>query len=89
MKQRSPLYKSLETMTWLGIDVNYGKLSLCNLAHYSMTRNMLDRKYQVDCDTAKIRFSKIYHRYEDAIDKFIGIYSALKTDEMKLQEAQN
>ena len=83
---KNKLYNALETMTFLGIDCDYKGLSLCNLAHFSQTRGMLKRKYQVDCDTAEVRFSQIYSHYETAIDKFVALYSSIKAKEQKLRE---
>jgi len=85
MSHKSDLHKALDTMTRLGIDVEYGPLTLCNLGHFSITRNILERKFQVDCDSAEIRFTQMYNNYYTAIDKFISLYAALKSKEMQLE----
>lgn len=85
---KSELHRALYTMTRLGIDVEYGRLSLCNLGKYCITRNILEHKYQVDCDDANIRFSHVYNNHHSAIDKWVALYAALKSKEMKLEETE-
>lgn len=84
MKSNAELRRSIETMVKYGMDVTYGQLSLCNLAHFNITRNYLDRKYQVDCNSAEVRFSNIYANLAYAIDKYIILYHVLKSKEAKL-----
>lgn len=80
---KSKLHDALSLMLYLGIDSDYGELSICNLANYCITRNTLDRKYQVHCDDSRFRFSQVYSNPMTAIDKFVLIYNFLKSKEIK------
>lgn len=84
MRNKSKLHDSLSLNLYLGIDVNYGHISLCNLAHYCQTRNMLERKYQVHSDDARCRFSAVYVNPETAIDKFVALFNVIKAKETNL-----
>lgn len=81
MKNR--LGESLNLMLNLGMDIQYGQVSICNLAKYCITRNILERKYQVHSDDSRFRFSSMYSNPKVAIDKFILIYSHIKSKEIK------
>lgn len=78
---KSKLHEALGLMLYLGIDAQYGQVSLCNLAKHCITRNVLERKYQVDSDDARFRYSGIYSNPQTAIDKFVVIYNSLRAKE--------
>lgn len=80
---KSKLHDSLSLMLYLGIGADYGELSLCNLANISITRGILDRRYQVHCDDSRFRFSQIYSNPQTAVDKFVLIFNFLKSKENK------
>lgn len=83
MSEKSQLHQAVELCLYLGIDLEYGKLNLCNLAHFSITRNALERKYQVDCDNANCRFSEIYSNPKVAADKYILLFNTIRSKELK------
>ena len=59
------------------VDLQYGRLTLCNLKHYIPGYNK-KRTYQVHCDDAKIKFSGLYEHIEHAIRKFIELKREVK-----------
>jgi hypothetical protein len=64
----------------MGCDVTYRNLSISNLGSHIPTRQLFDRKYQVDFD-GYFKFSQIYHKPEIAVDKFLGILKQIKEKE--------
>ena len=56
-----------------GIDLSYGKLSICDLRNYRHSHVRDDRRYQVHCDDAKCEFSGLYDEVEPAVEKFFDL----------------
>jgi hypothetical protein len=54
------------------VDIQYGRLSLCNLKHY-MPGYSRKRIYQVHCDDSNEKYSQIFEHPEHAIIKFIEL----------------
>jgi competence protein ComGF len=64
-----------------GIELTYGKLSLCDLTHYSRFRGT--RRWQIFCNDKRATdfesrqkeqgFYKVYHDLDDALQKFFEI----------------
>jgi len=61
-----------------GINIEYGKLSLCDLRnfHYSEVKN--NRRYQVHSDDRVYPWSMIYEDLEPAIVKFMELKRKVK-----------
>lgn len=61
-----------------GIDLQYQKLSLCDLRNYrySMVKN--DRRYQVYCEDKSYGWSGIYDDLSAATNKFLELKSRLR-----------
>lgn len=59
----------------LGIDLQYGKVSLCDLRNYRYSNVKDQRRYQVHSDDYKNIFSKIYDDLDDAVYRFIDLKS--------------
>lgn len=78
---KTKLHKSIELMMDMDIDINFGKVALTNLAHVCITRNVLEKKYQVCSDDARFLFSGMYSNKNTAIDKFISILTHIKSKE--------
>lgn len=83
MRIKSRLYTTLETALFLGMEVNYRGLSICDLGTHCITRQNLPRRYQVDCNSGGIHFSAIYYDYDRACDKFCALFGVLKDNEGK------
>jgi hypothetical protein len=58
-----------------GIDLGFGKLSLCDLARRRHSQIKTDRRWQVHCDDARYPWSKVYDDIGPAITKFMEIKS--------------
>ena len=56
-----------------GVDLSYGKLSLCDLRNYWYAHVRRDRRYQVHSEDNKLKWSGIYDDLDAAINKFIHI----------------
>lgn len=61
-----------------GLNLSYGKLSLCDLRNFRHSMIYDNRKYQVHCDDPKYLWSKIYDELEPAINKFMEIKMRIK-----------
>ena len=61
-----------------GVDLEYGKLSLCDLRnfHYSDVKN--NRKYQVCYEDGKNSFTMIYEDVDKAVEKFIELKKRIR-----------
>lgn len=69
--------EAIKKLLMSGYNVEFGALSICNLARHTNTRGLFNRKYQVDSNTGKFLFSEIYSDIDIAIDKFLGIRNIL------------
>lgn len=67
------MFETLKTVFQEGIDLNYGKLSLCDITHYNLKERKF--KYQVHSDDSRFKFSRMYRSTEldAAIRKFMEI----------------
>jgi hypothetical protein len=74
---RSKLYYSVKNAVENGCGVDFGRLSICDLGKHVQMRDQLERKYQVDCDDSRFRFSEVYYKLDVAVDKFMLIRSVL------------
>lgn len=60
------------------VNLEYGKLTLCDLRNYSHNMLVKHRRYQVHCEDRKFEFSQIYDQKEDAVDKFLQIKNTIR-----------
>jgi hypothetical protein len=77
---RNKLFHSIKDTVESGCDVDFGKLTICDLGNHSATRKLLERKYQVHCDDPRMKWSEIYYKLDIAVDKFMVIRSVLLKD---------
>lgn len=56
-----------------GFSVEYGPLTICNLADYVPTRIPLEKKYQVFSTDRRVKCEEVYVRLDVAVDKFMGL----------------
>ena len=56
-----------------GVNLEYGKLSLCDLRNFRYSTIYRDRRYQVHCTDNKYPWSKIYDELSPALEKFIEL----------------
>ena len=61
-----------------GLSIEYGKLSLCDLANFRHSMVYNNRRYQVHCDDTRAPFSSIYDEMEPAINKFMELKRKVK-----------
>lgn len=61
-----------------GIDLQYGKLSLCDLKNYRYGNIRQDRRYQVHSDDRKYPWSKIYDELQPAAIKFLELKKCVR-----------
>jgi hypothetical protein len=61
-----------------GVNLEYGKLSLCDLRNFRHSQIRNDRRYQVHCDDATWAHSMIYDNVASAVSKFIELKSKVK-----------
>lgn len=61
-----------------GVNLQYGKLSLCDLRNFQYSNVRNDRKYQVHCDDPKNQWSMIYDEVSPAISKFMELKMKVK-----------
>lgn len=64
-------FKILFSLVLDGIELTYGKLSLCNLEHYCKFR--CSRKWQVHSEDRRYLYSEIYNELTPALNKFLEI----------------
>lgn len=83
------MFEQLKQMILNGIDLQYGKLTLCDLSHYRCGHYRPGRyKYQIYCDDQRVRDGKtngcyrLYYenRLDDAIKKFLEIKEKIKAE---------
>lgn len=76
-------FKLLRKTFLKGIDLTYGKLSLCDLKHYTHVKLFKGgRRYQIYCDDPRVSWFKVYYETElnDAVKKFIEIMKKIKPE---------
>ena len=56
-----------------GLDLHYGKLSLCDLENHKHSNIYKNRRWQVHCDDSRMPFSKVFFDKTEAIEKFMEI----------------
>ena len=61
-----------------GVDITYGKLSLCDLRNYRYSNVKDDRAYQVHSDDPKNPWSMIYDNIDPAVARFVDLKSRTK-----------
>jgi hypothetical protein len=74
-QEQKVLYKLCITQ---GVDVIYGKLSLCDLKNYRYSSVIDNRSFQVHSDDSKYPWSMIYDNLDSAVSKFIDLKSKVK-----------
>jgi len=63
-----------------GVNLDYGKLSVCDLIHFRHSQLRDGRRYQVHCEDSKAPWSKIYDDLSPAIEKFLELKRRIKRD---------
>lgn len=58
-----------------GVDLTFGKLTICDLAKRRYSHVKTNRRWQVHCDDTRYPWSKIYEEVGPAINKFMEIKS--------------
>ena len=61
-----------------GVNLEYGKLSLCDLRNFRHSQIRHDRRYQLHCDDPNWGLSMIYTDILPAVSKFIELKSKIK-----------
>ena len=61
-----------------GINLQYGKLSLCDLRNFNYSQVYDNRKYQVHSDDYKYPWSMIYDDIMPAVQKFLELKYKVK-----------
>lgn len=61
-----------------GIELQYGKMTLCDLRNYRYSQVNLNRRWQLHCEDRNHQFSGIYDELEPAIRKFIDLKKKIK-----------
>ena len=61
-----------------GVNIEYGKLSLCDLRNFNYSQVKNDRKYQVHCEDNNCPWSMIYDTLSPAVNKFIELKVKVK-----------
>ena len=77
---KSKLFHSVKNVIEQGCSIEFGQLCISNLSDYVQTRVEMDRKYQVECNDARMRWSEIYYKLDVAVDKFLAIRNVLSGD---------
>lgn len=77
---RSKLFYSVKNAVEQGCAVEFGQLCICDLGDYVQTRKQMERRYQVECNDARMRWSEVYYKLDVALDKFLAIRSVLGGD---------
>lgn len=86
------VYKTVKNALIIGLDVNYGRLSLSFIPNYLPRRAFFERRYQVTYEGFGMSVSEMFVDMELAINKFLGIKrfiderNELKTANRKLRE---
>jgi hypothetical protein len=74
-KEESSLYSICLDM---GLEVSYGKLSICDLSYHRHSHITKNRRWQVHCDDNRNPFSGLFDDKLDAIEKFMEIKPSVK-----------
>lgn len=53
-----------------GVELSYGKMTLCNLENHRHSFIKHDRKWQIHCEDKRCPYYFIYDDVEDAVKKF-------------------
>ena len=61
-----------------GVNLDYGKLSLCDLSNFRYSHLKDDRRYQVHCEDTGYVWSAIYDDLNAAVNKFVEIKNKIK-----------
>jgi hypothetical protein len=78
---RSKLFYSVKNAVESGCSVSSGLLTICDLADYVKTRKTMERRFQVECNDSRMRWSEVYYKLDIALDKFLAIRSVLVGNE--------
>jgi hypothetical protein len=62
----------------VGLSIEYGKLSLCDLRNFKYSEVHKERKYQVHSDDARYPWSGLYDDISNAIEKFMELKQKVK-----------
>ena len=62
----------------MGLSIEYGKLSLCDLRNFKYSDVYNNRCYQVHCEDKTYPWSMIYDQIEPAITKFMELKTKVK-----------
>ena len=62
----------------MGLNIEYGKLSLCDLRNFRHSHVKHDRCYQVHCEDKTYPWSMIYDTMRPAIIKFMELKKKVK-----------
>lgn len=62
-----------------GVNLEYGKLSLCDLRNFRHSHIRNDRRYQVHCEDYQNEFSAIYDELRPAVIKFIELKQRVRS----------
>lgn len=62
----------------MGLDISYGKLSLCDLRNHRHSQVRDDRRYQVHSEDYDYPWSMIYDEIEPAINKFMELRTKVR-----------
>lgn len=85
------VYKTIKNSLIIGLDINYGRLSLSFIPNYLPRREFFERRYQVTYEGLGMSVSEMFCDIDLAINKFLGIKkliderNKLKTVNRKLQ----
>lgn len=66
-----------------GYDVDFKRLSICNIGNYVHMRANMSRRYQVFVDCPQVYFSEVYTELDIAVDKFIALRNLLCSPKKK------
>lgn len=69
------------------VELQYGKLILCDLRHYML--NYRGRKpYQIWCDDSNIKYFEFYEKPEQAISKFLELKAKIKSNKVRIRRVE-
>lgn len=61
-----------------GVNIEYGKLSLCDLRNFRHSSLYNNRRYQVHCEDSKYPWSVVYDDIDSAIEKFLELKNKVR-----------
>jgi competence protein ComGF len=75
-------FQVLKSLVVDGVELTYGKMTLCDLSHYQQFRGR--RKWQLFCDDKRIRYTDlkgktkygwyfVYQELDEALSKFLEL----------------